>query len=65
MKIQLTTAINYISSKVNSNETRIMHARRDNVEIMMDSETDEVIEKLFKSLRQRYKKKFRKINVRK
>ena len=65
MKIQLTTAINYISSKVNSNETRIMHARSDNVEIMMDSETDEVIEELFKSLRQRYKKKIRKINVRK
>ena len=59
-KIQLTMAINYISSKPNSNETRIMHARSDNVEIMMGSETDEVIEELFKSLRQRYKKKLEK-----
>ena len=31
-----------------------MHAERENVEIMMGSETDEIIEKLFKSLLQRY-----------
>ena len=34
-----------------------MSARSDNAEIMMGSETNEVIEELFESLRQRYKKK--------
>ena len=50
-------AINYISSKPDSDETRIMHTKSDNIEIMMGSETDEIIKELFKSLRQRYKKK--------
>ena len=31
-----------------------MHAKSNNVEIMMGSETDEVIEELFESLLQRY-----------
>ena len=46
-KIQLTMKINFISSKLDFNETRIMHTQ-------MGSETDEVIEELFKSLLQRY-----------
>ena len=37
-KIQLTMAINFISSK-DSDETRTMHTKSNNVEIMMDSET--------------------------
>ena len=49
-------AINFISSKPDSDETRIMHTKSDNIEIMMGSETDEIIKELFKSLRQRYKK---------
>ena len=52
-KIQLTIAINFISSKPDSDETRTMHARSDNLEIMKDSE---VIEELFKPLLKRYKK---------
>ena len=52
-KIQLTMAINFISSK-DSDETRTMHAKSDNVEIMMGSETDKIIEELFKSFLQRY-----------
>ena len=56
-KIQLTMAINFISSKPDSDETRIMHAKSDNIEIRKVSETDEVIEELFKCLRQGYKKK--------
>ena len=52
-KIQLTMAINFISSK-DSDETRTMHAKSNNVEIMMGSETDEIIEELFKSFLQRY-----------
>ena len=38
-KIQLTMAINFISSK-DSDETRTMHTKSNNVEIMMGSETD-------------------------
>ena len=52
-KIQLTMQINFISSK-HSEETRIMHAKSDNVEIMIGSKTDDIIEKLFESLLQRY-----------
>ena len=55
-KTQLTTAINFIFSKPDSDETRIMHAKSDNIEIMIGSETDEVIEELFGSLLKRYKK---------
>ena len=45
-KIQLTMAINFISSK-DSDETHTMHTKSNNVEIMMGSETDEIIEELF------------------
>ena len=54
-KIQLTMSINFISHK-GSNETRTMHTKSDNIEIMMSSETDKTIEELFKSLLQRYQK---------
>ena len=33
-----------------------MHAKTNNIEIMMSSETDDIIGELFKSLRQRYQK---------
>ena len=49
-KIQLTSAINFTSSKPDSDKTHIMHARSDNLEIMMGSETNGIIEELFKSL---------------
>ena len=52
-KIQLTMAINLISSK-HFNETWTMHTKSDNVEIMVGSETNEIIEELFKSFLQRY-----------
>ena len=45
--------INFIYSK-DSDETRTMHTTSDNIEIMMDSETDEINEELFESLFQRY-----------
>ena len=44
-KIQLTMIINLISS-MDSDETRIVHAESDNIEIMMDSETDYIIKEL-------------------
>ena len=47
-------AINFISSKEDSDETRTMHAKSDNIEIMFGSETGEITEEIFKSLLQRY-----------
>ena len=46
-KIQLTTLTNFISSKDSKDETRIIHTKSDNMEIMISSETDEIIEELF------------------
>ena len=46
-------AINFISSK-DSDETQIMHTKSNNVEIMMSSETDEIIEELFESFLLKY-----------
>ena len=45
-KNQLTMAIDFISSK-GSDETRTMHTKSNDVEIMIGSETDEIIEDLF------------------
>ena len=55
-KIQLTVAINFVSTKPDSDEARIMHANSDNIEIMIGSETDEVVQELFESLLKRYQK---------
>ena len=54
MKNQITVAIDFTVSKKDSDETCTMRTKSDNIEIMMDSETDEIIEELFKSLFQRY-----------
>ena len=43
-------AINFTSYKEDSDETRTMHTKSDNIEIMTGSETNEIIEELFKSL---------------
>ena len=48
-------AINFFSSK-DSEEIRTMHSKSDNIEILIGNETDEIIEDLFDSLLQRYKK---------
>ena len=55
-KTQLLMKINFISSK-NSSETRDIHSKSDNVEIMMGVDTNEIIKKIFNSLLQRYQKK--------
>ena len=52
-KIQLTMEINFISSK-DPDETRTMHTKSNNVEIMIGSETDKIIEDLFESFLQKY-----------
>ena len=46
--------INFISSKDDFDETRIMSTWSDNIEIMMISETDDIIDELFKSFLQGY-----------
>ena len=45
-------AINFIFSK-DSDETRTMHTKINNVEIMIGSETNEIIEDLFESFLQK------------
>ena len=53
-KTHLTMAINFISSNEDFDETLTMRTQSDNIEIMVGSETNEIIEELFKSLSQRY-----------
>ena len=53
-KIQLTAQSHFISSRLGSDETRVMHTRSINEEFMNGSDTDEIIKELFKSLSQRY-----------
>ena len=55
-KIQLAMANNFISSKKDSDEARIIRAKSDNIEIMIGSETEEVIEERFEFLLKRYQK---------
>ena len=53
-KIQLSATINFVSPKLDSDQTRIMHTKSTNIEIVIGSNTNEVIEELFKSLLERY-----------
>ena len=48
-KILLSAEINFISSKPDSDETRIMHTKSNSIEIMIGSGTNRVIKELFKS----------------
>ena len=45
--------INFFSS-LDAREIRIMESKSDNIEIMMGSETDDIIKELFKSFLQRH-----------
>ena len=53
-KLQLIAEINFISLKLGSDESRIMHTRSDNIEIMIGDDNDDIIEELFKSFLQKY-----------
>ena len=53
-KVQLIAEISFISLKPSSDETRIMHTRSDNIEIMIGDDNDDIIEELFKSFIQKY-----------
>ena len=53
-KLQLTTKISFVSLKPDSDETRLMYTRSDPEELINGSETDEIIESLYRSLLQKY-----------
>ena len=42
-KIQLSAEIKFISSKPDSDETHFMHTKNDNIEIVIGSDTNEII----------------------
>ena len=54
MKVQLTAEISFLSLKPGSDETRTMHTRSGNIEIMIGNDNDDIIEELFKSFLQKY-----------
>ena len=60
-KINLTLKFNFMSSK-NSGESQPMQSKSDNIEIMIGSNTNKIINKLFSSLSTRYQNRFRNIN---
>ena len=54
-EIHLTMTINFLLSK-DSEETRTMYSKSDNIKFMVGNETDKIIEDLFDSFLQRYHK---------
>ena len=52
-KIQLTIAINFISSK-DVDEKRVIHSKSDDIELMSCDNANEVVNKLFEALLSRY-----------
>ena len=52
-KIQLSIAINFVSSK-DTDEEYAMHSKSDNIEILVNDEADEVIKEIFEQLLNRY-----------
>ena len=52
-KIQLTIAINFISSK-DTEEEHVMHSLNDNAKLTSYNDANEVVNELFESLRSRY-----------
>ena len=52
-KIQLTIAINFISSK-DVEEDHVMHSRSSNTKFASYNDTNEVVDKLFESLHSKY-----------
>ena len=52
-KIQLTIAINFISSK-DAEEEHVMHSRSNNIKFISYNDASEVVNELFESLHSRY-----------
>ena len=53
-KVQIIAEISFISLKLGSDETCVMHTRSDNEEFMNGSDTDEIIKGIFESFLQKY-----------
>ena len=53
-KLQLSVEISFVSQKPGSDENRVMYTRSTPGEFMIGSETEEVAEKLFMSILQKY-----------
>ena len=53
-KLQLMAKISFVSLKPDSDETRLMHTRSNAAEFMSRSETEEIIESLYRSLLKNY-----------
>ena len=53
-KLQLIAKISFVSLKPDSDETRLMYTRSNAAEFMNGSETEEIIESLYRSLLQNY-----------
>ena len=51
--MELAIAINFVSS-IDDDEERVMHSKSDDIQIMINDEAEEVIKKLFDSLKDRY-----------
>ena len=43
--------INFFSSEDGNDEEHVMHSKKDNIKIMINDEADEVIKKIFDSLK--------------
>ena len=54
-KLQLSVEISFVSQKPGSDENRVMYTRSTAEEFMIGSETEEVAEKLFMSILQKYR----------
>ena len=57
-KVQLTIAIDFISSIYN-NEKCVMHSKGDNIEIMNNGEADDVIKELYDAIKNKYQFKIK------
>ena len=57
-KNQLAITVNSISSEDGNDEEFVMHSQNDNIEIMISDAKNEIIEKLFNSLENRYRKNY-------
>ena len=53
-KLQLTAEISFVSLKLGSDKTCVMHTRSNNEEFMNGSDTDKIIKGLFESFLQKY-----------
>ena len=54
MENPVKITINFISSKYDNNEERVMHSKSDNPKVIINDEADEVMKELLESLKKRY-----------